>query len=561
MMKLNLIFFFICILQINFAQPTPKFVWANQLTSAKVKSISIDDNENLYSCGIFESKFDANPGLDTFYLTPNGNSDIFIIKYDKNGDFLWAKSIGGAGSENVFSIKSDSEGNLLITGGFTLDVDFNPGNGMTVLNSKGQGDIFILKLNSLGELLWVKSYGGTDSETGVSVDFDNIGNIYVYGWFQNTINFDGFNLAVNNNTKSIFILKLDNTGIFKWVKKIETNYQNPQIDHLISIDSVGDIVITGGFLGTVDFDPGMGIVNLTSNTPNTINLFLLKLSSTGDYIWSKHIKGNSNVFGTSISTSESRDIYITGYAANGSNFDFDPSIGEFILPGGVFVAKYTLNGDLIWSKTFASGGQSCLNIENYGMSIDVNNGGEAILTGIVRCEFLGTSIQGNNDIIIMNFRSDDGNYNWIKRIGGNFDDEGKSISKSKSGNVYVAGIFTGYCYLQSGLSLDLGGSVVKGSVVGKIGTTTTNISLINVIDKKIIIYPNPIQDIFKFEIGNELSLIGCTYQIINSIGQIVLIDKVQNSIQSIDLSKLNSGMYFLEIFTKEKMVSQKLVKL
>ena len=142
-----------------------------------------------------------------------------------SGDFVWAKGIGGMGLiDNVGrDITIDSSGNIYTTGGYYSTADFDPGPGISNLTSTGNGDIFVTKLDSSGNILWAKSMGGVNYDFGYSIAVDSSGDVYTTGSFEGTADFDPgpgtFNLTstVNGN---IFVTKLDSSGNFVWAKSM-----------------------------------------------------------------------------------------------------------------------------------------------------------------------------------------------------------------------------------------------------------------------------------------------------------------------------------------------------
>lgn len=123
-------------------------VWARGLGGGDIDgswSITVDAAGNVYTTGNFSGTADFDPGPDTFTLTSNGVDDIFISKLDRNGDFVWAKGMGGNESENAVGIAVDSSDNVYTTGVFYNSVDFDPGAGTANLTSAGERDIFVTK--------------------------------------------------------------------------------------------------------------------------------------------------------------------------------------------------------------------------------------------------------------------------------------------------------------------------------------------------------------------------------------------------------------------------------
>ena len=132
---------------------------------------------------------------------------------------------GGTLTDQSYSIVVDSSGNVYTTGRFNGTADFDPGPGTANLVSSGSTDVFVSKLNSAGELVWVKQLGGTSTagDFSESVAVDSSGNVYTTGWFNGTADFDpgaGTANLVSAGNSDVFVSKLDSTGTFVWAKQL-----------------------------------------------------------------------------------------------------------------------------------------------------------------------------------------------------------------------------------------------------------------------------------------------------------------------------------------------------
>src|SRR5262245_21645591 len=114
----------------------------------------------------------------------------FGICYSQSPNWLWAKGEGGIGRDDGMAIAIDSSGNVYTTGIFSSTADFDPCPGFFNLVSNGQTDIFILKLDSSGNFVWAKQIGGATYDAGESLAIDSIGNVYITGAFSGTVDFD-----------------------------------------------------------------------------------------------------------------------------------------------------------------------------------------------------------------------------------------------------------------------------------------------------------------------------------------------------------------------------------
>ncbi len=192
MKKLYLPLLLLILSQITVAQ-TPTLKWAIQTggpDADEAYSITTDANGNVYTTGYFRGTVDFDPGAGTFYLKSSLLMDIYIQKLDSSGNFLWAKQMGGKANDFGSSISTDDKGNIYTIGWFGGTIDFDPGAGITNLVSSGHSDIFIQKLDSAGNLLWVKQMGGNGIDYGLSISIDAKGNIYTTGDFTDTVDFN-----------------------------------------------------------------------------------------------------------------------------------------------------------------------------------------------------------------------------------------------------------------------------------------------------------------------------------------------------------------------------------
>ena len=145
------------------------FVWAKSMGGTVYDSginIVVDSNSNVYTTGKFKGTADFDPGAGTANLTSAGGSDIFVSKLDSSGNFVWAKSMGGTAYDSGYGIVVDSGGNVYTTGEYDGTADFDPGTGTAILTCSGESDIFVSKLDSNGNFVWVKRMGGSNADWG-----------------------------------------------------------------------------------------------------------------------------------------------------------------------------------------------------------------------------------------------------------------------------------------------------------------------------------------------------------------------------------------------------------
>jgi len=237
--------FLISIISVN-AQ-TPNWQWAKSAGgtgSAFGLLVSTDAIGNVFMTGYFKSPTIT---FGTTTLTNAGSNDIFIVKYDATGIVLWAKSVGGAYDDRGQSVSTDASGNVFMTGYFiSPTISFGTTTLTNTYASNLYSDFFIVKYDSSGNVLWAKSAGGTAYDTGMSVSTDAIGNVFITGiYYSPTITFGITTLTNANNVADIFIVKYDASGNVLWAKSAGgTGYDE---GYAVSTDTSGNVFLTGNF--------------------------------------------------------------------------------------------------------------------------------------------------------------------------------------------------------------------------------------------------------------------------------------------------------------------------
>lgn len=392
------------------------FIWAKQYGDSafigEKSSLEIDNLGNLYITNSFLGTADFDPGVESFHMTSQGmDRDVFIQKLDANGNFIWAKQIGGPfvpGSPaptHCNAIAVDANGNIFLTGYFDGTIDFDP-HPVSVFNMTSQfnaSDIFVCKLDTDGNFIWAKQFTGTQSRGGVgyAIAVDESGNVYSTGTIGGTIDFDpgpGTSYVTTSAfpLSEIYISKLDASGNFVWAKTMgpgegsaividqnNTIYSSgwaplgyiavinkhdlagnllwtKQLGGLngksITLDNNGNVYTIGSCFGTNDFDPGPGVFNLTGGNSDS---FISQLDSLGNFVWAGLLTGTNQVWANSLAIDRDNNLYITGYFNETADFDPSSSIYNLTSPAigyDIFINKLSTNDILGLEQNGFKGG-------------------------------------------------------------------------------------------------------------------------------------------------------------------------------------------------------------
>lgn len=307
--------------------PQGNLIWAFSLGGSGLDqgaAVEVDAAGNIIVVGGFTGTTDFDPGPNNYWLSSNGQSDIFILKLDPSGNFIWAHSMGASNRDHARTIDFDASNNIYVAGSFYETVDFDPGPGVQSVVSGGLSDGFVLKLDANGGFQWIRTFDGVDAMNCWSILVDPAGEIYLSGDFKGTVDFDpgsaSYNLA-SSGSSDLFVMKLDGTGNLSWARK--QGGPNGDYGGSILIGNGNELYHLGLFSGTVDFDPGPGSFNLVS--AGGYDFFIQKLDPGGNLTWAKRIGGVGDDYIEDVELDAFGYLYLTG--AFMDLVDFDPGAG------------------------------------------------------------------------------------------------------------------------------------------------------------------------------------------------------------------------------------------
>lgn len=238
--------------------------------------VGVDATGNIYLSGNFDGTLDLDPGSGVNNVVSAGNWDIFFLKLDASGNFLWGSSIGNTGDNYLVSFKVDSAGNLYAGGYFFLDMDFDPGPGVTFLSDGNFWAGYFMKLNTNGVLLWANNVTSTSYADVRGLAVNGSGTVYVAGRFTGTIDLipgsGTFNLT-SSGSDDIFTAAYDASGTLLWANS--SGGSGNQFAEYIAADVNGNTYSTGYYDATADLNPQAGVDNFTCAGGEDVFIFKL----------------------------------------------------------------------------------------------------------------------------------------------------------------------------------------------------------------------------------------------------------------------------------------------
>lgn len=270
--------------------------------------VTKDGLGNIYFSGRF---FSPSISIGTYTLSNNGNSDMYLTKFDAAGNVIWAKSGGGISFDEAFSCAADASGNIYMTGLYDSPSMVI---GTSTVTNAGNQDVFLLKYNTSGNVVWAKSIGSSAHDQGWGVTTDPSGNVYLTGtYYSSSITFGTYTLT-NAGNNDVFIAKYDASGNVLWANSTGASGHDMGIG--AAIDATGNVYITGRYENSITF----GVFTFIS--AGGTDLFVVKYNAAGNVLWALSHGSVLMDNGNSIATDASGNVYTAGWFQ--SNITFGP---------------------------------------------------------------------------------------------------------------------------------------------------------------------------------------------------------------------------------------------
>ena len=451
------------------------FAYIGLGTGQAARSVAVDSSDNVYVVGDFNGRVNLGGGV----IESGGfdqdvrKDDIFLSKYDANGNHLWSQHWGDTSNQTATQVMVDDEDNVILLGRPYGTINF----GGATLDNVGEDDIVVAKFDSAGIHLWSRMFGGVGGDRAERMVLDSAGNIWISGTFTESADFGNGPYETTGN-RDIVILKLskDDGAVLVSLSaggghiegegagqiKVGDNY-----GFGIGVDADDNVYITGYFSESMEITQD----GPTLTSAGGLDIFVAKLNADGDHQWSKRFGGPEDDFANDLVVDKARGhVFLTGFFAS-ATIDFSDgavitaplvNAGEF----DIFTAKLNTDGDYVDSASFGdSANQRDFGTfdKNSWTSLDIDSDGNIYLAGplVGEAVFGATRVVSPNEkmnAFVVKFRPD-GSVAFATGFGGNGTEIGLDVAVTNSGHVMLVGRFYSS-------SIDFG---VSGSVQG-VGT-------------------------------------------------------------------------------------------
>ncbi|MEO8759664.1 MAG: T9SS type A sorting domain-containing protein [Bacteroidia bacterium] len=486
----TLLFISIVVLSTNLqAQSCPWAKKAGGTSEDNGTAAATDQSGNVYYLGNYYSQnitFGSTTLHNINYGGYNKGADLFLVKYDSCGNFIWAKQAGGNYNTRGKCITTDVAGNVYIGGSFSCDtLKFGA---LNLVNTGTSTNAFVAKYNSSGIAQWAQGSSGDAQNYITAIALDASNNIYATGFSgSSTITF-GTNTAANGSgnsgTYNTFITKFDNTGVNLWLRANTSNgnfsSSGDALGNGIGVDATGNAYITGYFESTYMRFGIDSVVNAGYS-----NIFLAKYNTSGALQWLKAAGSSDYDEAFGLAADATGNTYITGYIGETTTAHFgSQSITNAKQSTVMFIAKYDNAGNALWVRGSKTDDYT---YNNQGYKISLDAGGNPCVIGFYNSDSLvlgAVSLYNNSlttgggddstDIFVAKYKAN-GNLSWARTVGGTGNDYGYGITNGPNNSLYITGEFDSPTLTVAGITLTItpgnGGGMGDAFISNNISTS------------------------------------------------------------------------------------------
>jgi hypothetical protein len=435
---------------INVGVSPPHEGWARSFGRRSVggtRGVGVDGNGNVYAVGSFRATCDFDPGFSTVSVEAIGEADAFIVKLDSGGVFEWVRTWGGAGTDEVRGLGTDSYGNNYVGGVFQGKVDFDPGEKVAERTAKSTKDAFLMKINAAGDLEWVRTWGDEGSRIEIAdIALDPGSDVFVTGAYTGTIDLDPGETVVQTTPyggADTYLSKFSPGGSLRWARV--WGGDNPDSDLCtgltVAADGAGSAYVGGSFSGRFSFHgTSASIEQLMGGfiCKGGMDAFMCKVLPDGDFEWCRAWggPGDESCYGAA---ARGGSVLATGGFEQTVDLNPGDGVSEVTAQsdGDAYLIRFSTSGAFIWARTW---------VDAIGIAVDLDPSNDILVVGAgdgsIDFDPGPDRIPGLGSVYLAQFDMG-GNYIWARVWGRTNEDMGTDVITERNGNIYVTGKYRG----------------------------------------------------------------------------------------------------------------------
>lgn len=492
-------------------------------------AMTIGQDGNILLAGTFRSEFQ----LGSQTLDAQGETDIFFMKTNANGDVQWATSVGSRLGDAVADIATDSEDNLIAVGSFWLDANFSDTILTATQNSKA---LFLVKYNLDGQLQWAQAINGTNLKSVEALAIDATNQIWITGYFSDSLTIADTMLVAAGDT-DFFVAKFDPAGELTWA--LRQGQSGDTRGLAMELTSEGDAIITGFFNDTALIAQD----TLVANTQDR-DLFVTRISKNGEPLWARRAGGVFDKDPVALVLDDADNIYITGFLVGVMTLSETLSIQSKTGNSDFFIAKYSSDGNPLAARAFGG------TLPQQPTDITMQ-GNHVVITGFYQGDMAFDGFGFSAGMSVHSFvAAFDANLQttWAKDIATDQSVFATQIALDEQDNLWISGSFQGQTTFDD-FSINANSFDI---FLAKLNPNATSISNQVFQSMYFLAFPNPVSEILLI----QTKIDNYTVELYDSTGRQVF--RAANP-QKIDIQSFTNGIYLLYFKYDQKTEVQRIV--
>ncbi len=363
------------------------------------------DEGNAVAVDLWGNNVIAGATQGNLFATNAGRYDMFVAKYDPDGNLLWGRQRGTDERDFAFGVATDSQGNVYATGyaAASLDGEWHVGN----------RDIFLMKFSPTGNWLWTRQIGTAMDDEGFAVTTDPWDNVFITGYVRGDMHGQ-----TRIGKADAFVSKYNAFGTRLWTRLLGS-VENDEAWG-IACDAWGNVFITGWAAGPIDGQPHMG----------SASVFLAKYDNNGNRLWVRQWGTWNAEHGYSLATDAAGNVYVSGYTTGAL-------YGSRMGGRDVFLAKFDANGNALWGRQFGT------DEHDQGWGVAMGADGNVYLAGAVAGPIYGNPYAGGLDVFLAKYNPA-GTRLWMTVVGTSANEWARGVATTADGAVFLAGTTGGH---------------------------------------------------------------------------------------------------------------------